>query len=190
MIIFLDFDGVLHNTDVFVRSIESSIAANLQEHERKFLTNKGKLVDGESLFEHAERLALVLESFPDIRIVITSTWRLHFTLDSLKEFLPKPLADRVIGVTPQLFTISGNGVTLRSREISRYLQINCPADQQWIALDDTDYLFFGYGDNPHLFLIDGKRGFTDTDAVVLEQWLRNLPEVLGQRLRNLTEYSK
>ncbi len=178
MILFLDFDGVLHNNNVFVRKVDLSVVASLQEHERKFLTKEGILVEGENFFEHADRLALVLESFPEIRVVITSTWRLHFSLDGLKEFLPKSLADRVIGVTPEMFTISGDGVTLRSREISRYFEKNGP-HQKWIALDDTDYLFFGYGDNPNLLLIDGRTGFTDTDAAVLEQ-----------RLRKLTEYSK
>lgn len=174
MVLFLDFDGCLHNSNVVMKPCSQADALNLSAEERRFVTNNNYLVTGENLFEHCNRLAVALEPFPEVRIVITSTWRKHFNLDELKGFLPPSLAVRVIGVTPEMFTIAGDGVTVRSREINRYLERNGLSDEQWIVLDDTDYLFYGYGENPHLLLLDAKQGFTDAAAILLSQRLREM----------------
>lgn len=178
MIIFLDFDGVLHGNDagLELNVRDEASMQSLTDEQRRFITRDGRLIVGKNLFEHADRLAMALEPFPDVQIVITSTWRIHFEPESIKSFLPAALADRVIGITPQVF--SRDGVSQRLREIDLYFGRNNLVLEPWIALDDQGWLFFcGEGVASHLILLDGKKGFTDAAAVVLRQRLREADEM-------------
>lgn len=178
MILFLDFDGVLHGNDAGLElNVRDEVSLqSLTDEQRRFITRDGRLIVGENLFGHADRLAMALEPYPDVRIVITSTWRIHFELEALKSFLPASLADRVIGITPQVF--SRDGVSQRLREIDLYFGKNNRVLEPWIVLDDQDWLFFcGEGVAPYLILLDGKKGFTDAAAVVLRQRLREVDEL-------------
>lgn len=171
ILLFLDFDGCLHSDEVFIQPCNP---AEISVDERRFLTRHNQLVTGKNLFEHCDRLVAALEPFQNVKIVISSTWRGHFDLDALKAFLPPPLADRVIGVTPGVF--SRDGTNHRLREIGLYLTRN--GTLPWIALDDLQYPFeIGDGSGlKHLLLLDGKKGFTDADAVALRQRLLNIIE--------------
>lgn len=73
MILFLDFDGVLH----------------------PFNRATGTLV----LLPHFER---VMRDFVDVDIVISSAWRESSTLDELRSFFSIDIRERVIDVTPIL----------------------------------------------------------------------------------------
>lgn len=75
MILFLDFDGVLHPLYP---------TAELPE------------------FCYLPRLAAVLRDFPRVEIVISSSWRTEFELEALRAFFPADLQARIIGVTPWL----------------------------------------------------------------------------------------
>ena len=166
MFLFLDFDGVLHHKDAAGRELKPRNIASLDtltEDERRFIDNEGRLIVGKNLFCHADRLASTLQPFPTVQIVITSTWRNYFNLDKLKSFLPATLADRVVGVTPRVF--SRDGAFVRSREISAYFSTGNSED--WLALDDHAYMFCDYEANPKLVLCDGERGFDDAAADVL-----------------------
>ncbi|MBO9687090.1 MAG: hypothetical protein J7598_10780 [Mitsuaria chitosanitabida] len=71
--LFLDFDGVLH---------PSGTPA------------------GQSLpFEWLPALARLLDPFPDVGVVVHSTWREQFSLDYIQDFL-ESLGDRFIDVAP------------------------------------------------------------------------------------------
>ena len=74
MIIFLDFDGVLHSTLAY-------------DHEGFF---------------YVPDLEKVLRDFPLVQIVISSSWRYHESLEQLKEHFSPDIAERIIGVTPSL----------------------------------------------------------------------------------------
>lgn len=167
MILFLDFDGVLHHKDTAGRELrprDQAALDSLSDAERRYIDKEGRLIVGANLFCHAERLVIALQPFPDVRIVISSTWRNYFDIDRLKVFLPATLADRVIGVTPAVF--SRDGAYLRSREIDRYFSEH-NSRTNWLALDDTSYQFFDYSKNPNLILLDGERGFDDAAAEIL-----------------------
>jgi len=173
VILFLDFDGVLHGNDagLELNVRDEASLQSLTDEQRRFITRDGRLIVGENLFGHADRLAVALEPYPDVRIVITSTWRIYFELEALQRFLPPALAGRVIGITPQVF--SRDGVSQRVREIDAYFRKNDRGLEPWIALDDHDWPFIsGGGVSPYLILLDGKEGFTDAAAVVLRQRLR------------------
>ena len=87
----LGYDGVLHSDEVFLRSCDPN---TINESDRRFLTADHTLVTGTDLFGLADRLTAALDPFPNVMIVITSTWRDHFDLDALKGFLPPALAAR------------------------------------------------------------------------------------------------
>lgn len=70
-VIFLDFDGVLHST--------------------------GGPPGTRLPFEWTDQLALLLTSTTDVRVVVHSSWREHFDLDTLKDFL-QPISPWIDGV--------------------------------------------------------------------------------------------
>ena len=57
VIIYLDFDGVLHHYDVY-----------LDHSNRAVLRGMG------ALFEYASRLESILTPYPDIKIVLSTSW--------------------------------------------------------------------------------------------------------------------
>jgi hypothetical protein len=173
MVLFLDFDGCLHNSKVVMKPCSQADAINLSAEERRFVTKNNYLVTGENLFEHCDRLAVALEPFPEVRIVISSTWRQHFSIDALKDFLPPALAERVIGVTPIFF--SRDGTYQRMREIGSFLEEN--GYPQWIAIDDNEYPFKAHRDGcflRNLILLERNTGFTESAAALLQQRLMEI----------------
>lgn len=176
MILFLDFDGVLHHENVILKCCHPTARRYLNPHESRFLTREGKLVKGINMFEQAERLAAALKLFLKVQIVISSTWREHFNPDALLRFLPTSLAARVIGQTPHCDKFGGVGSRLN--EALAYLEGNGVAGEPWIALDDQAQLFWDDTGNPpdNLLICRGEVGFTDAVAVVFSQRLRDMQE--------------
>jgi hypothetical protein len=81
MILFLDFDGVLH----------------------PFSRPTGPLV-------LVPRLERVLRDYPDVQVVISSAWRGVHTLHELRSFFSADIAARIIGVTPLLGIPDDTGI--------------------------------------------------------------------------------
>ena len=126
--IFLDFDGVLHGT--------------------KFNTQPFCLLDN---FE--ERLKTYEDKF---KIVISSSWRLLYKFEDLKETLFLKL-NNVIGITPDL----GKEKLEYERfyEICKYCKDNKIGLKNACYIDDSETLFpWGY---LNLCLTDGERGITE-----------------------------
>lgn len=137
MILFLDFDGVLHPDPCHDTSI---------------------------LFCHSPRLESVLRDFQDVPIVISSTWRTARTLDDLKAFFSPDIAPRIIGVTPAwrdlpdlLDTIGHTYV--RQVEIEGWLRASGRPWEKWIAIDDKAYWFKPF--LPNLVISDPRFGLAD-----------------------------
>lgn len=137
MILFLDFDGVLHPDPCNARSI---------------------------LFCHLPRLESVLRDFADVQIVISSTWRTAHTLNDLKAYFSPDIAPRIIGVTPSwrdlpdlLKTIGHTYV--RQVEIEGWLRALGRPWEKWIAIDDKAYWFKPF--LPNLIRTDARFGLAD-----------------------------
>lgn len=117
MILFLDFDGVLHPEPCFDRA---------------------------NLFCFLPRLESVLTDFPEVQIVISSTWRENQTLDLIRSYFSEPIQYRVIGVTPlwrdhqELLDVIGYQ---RQTEVEAWLRSSSEPWTSWIAIDDKAYLF-------------------------------------------------
>lgn len=173
MILFLDFDGVLHHENVTLKRCHPVARRYLKPNESRFLTHDGKLAEGKNLFEHADRLAATLAPFPEVRIVISSTWREHFRPDKILSFLPLALAGRVIGHTPRCDKYGGVGSRLD--EVLAYLDGNGFSAAPWLALDDQAQLFWDDTENPpeNLFLLNGNEALSEAAADALYQRLKS-----------------
>lgn len=141
MILFLDFDGVLHP----VGSQEADYFCRLPLLER-FLT----------------------DAAPGWRVVISSSWRDYFPLDVLKQHFSPGIQARIDGCTPfdddrHLSATWGAQASLYPREIQirHHLAKRHLPTHDWIALDDHGDWFRDAPSNPHLVLTDPATGLTE-----------------------------
>jgi len=136
-ILFLDFDGVLHST-----------------------TSSPHL-----FFSKAESLSNLLRDNP-CKIIISSSWRFHHEIESIKNFLPKPISHLIHGATGEAHI----GKWPRYNEIMNYM-IDQKILADWRALDDSFLEFPKYCEE--LILCQGKEGLTHKQIVELSIWLSN-----------------
>lgn len=137
MILFLDFDGVLHPA-----------------------------VRGKVPFCHTPLLWQILRACPEVKVVFSTSWRDAFDSVAMLDFVTcgggEDLELRFIGATPNLEDEGLCG--RRDLEIQRWLNTNNHAGP-WLAIDDMVELFsIGH---PNLYVCDGNRGLTDADVVTI-----------------------
>lgn len=121
-VIFLDFDGVLNSAASFLmesrrRKKDKRLTRPLNETLDRVCTSN---------FQY------ILDQCPDVKIVISSTWREVHKLSWLKKKLKSYGIDGslVIGKTPSLWG------GLRGREISEWLEDH-PDVKEYVVLDDN-----------------------------------------------------
>lgn len=139
-ILFLDFDGVLH-------------APNCR---------------AAHLFAHLARLEAVLMDFPEVAIVVSSSWRERRTLAQLREPFAIEMRERVVGSTPLLRFQREQ--PHRGLECTTWLAQNAP-DAPWLAIDDEAHLF---GPNHRVLVCDSRIGFDEQRAAALRANLLEL----------------
>jgi hypothetical protein len=119
-LLFLDLDGVLHAHDAHfaIADVRSASTAQLLEA---------------GLFAHSALLADLLAPYPDLQVLVHSSWRKVLELRALRDVLG-PLGPRVMGVTP---------LELESREasIEAYLRRRRLSAERLVILDDQPSLF-------------------------------------------------
>lgn len=134
MILFLDFDGVLH------------------PHTR-----------GEPVFSRLPLLWKVLRAAPQLEVVFTTTWRDEFPMDYLIRCVTEnggeDLRCRFTSATPNLEAEGFYG--RRDLEIQRWRDTNFHT-VPWLAIDDNVEIFGGA--QPNLYVCDSNRGLTDADV--------------------------
>ena len=121
----LDFDGVLHPESVYLLHKRGPTLVNAPGHQ---------------LFEHCSLLEEVLAPYPDVRIVLSTSWvrRYRGSVTKVARRLTPGLTARVIGATYHSkmdaaeFASASRGMQVWSDVLRRK-----PA--AWLALDD-DYL--------------------------------------------------
>lgn len=111
-------------------------------------------------FRHLPTLEEVLGAYPEIRVVISSTWKHSHELADLRGWFSPGFAHRVIGTTPDLAAGPGS----RQREIEQWPRQNPTA--QWLALDDESRLFDS--DCVWAHLTELSTGLTSSDFRALE----------------------
>lgn len=148
MIIFLDFDGVLHPFPMGPSDQQFSATGPLWK---------------------------VLENIPEISVVITSTWREKYSFLELVGLLAahggELFADRFLGITPILESACDFMPGIRQREIESWLSKNVPENTSYLILDDIEEYFDSSCKN--LYLVDGVTGLTENDIDMIALWLRS-----------------
>lgn len=110
MILFLDFDGVLHPSSP---------------------TKKGV-----GYFHNMSVFEDLMKVIPEVKIVISSSWREEFVFADLVQFFPEWLQPNIIGVTP-IFSVGSFKTNFwRHEEIQEWIKDN-NYKEHWVALDDA-----------------------------------------------------
>jgi hypothetical protein len=121
--LYLDYDGILHPADVRVTKAEP----------RRPRVYQGNRATDRPLLEHAALLERVLAPFPDVKIILSTSWVRVLGYEFALQQLPLALRERVIGTVWQ-------GFLLEHPPRSRYDAIQTDANtrglQRWLALDD------------------------------------------------------
>lgn len=116
MFLFLDFDGTLHP--------ENYPGAD----------------SGADLC-HLPRLEALLREFPDVEIVVSSTWRERMSLEELRSLFAPDIRSRVVGTTALPVRVDGYARATCEAEIVAWLKANGRQDTEWVALNDADWQF-------------------------------------------------
>lgn len=138
MILFLDFDGVLHPED------RDAVA-----------------------FCQAHLLWQILRACPHVQVVFSTSWREVQSMNELVEFVThgggEDLRPRFIGTTPKVITDpQANFHRSREAECLAWLEMNGHIETPWLAIDDIDHWFSPSSTNLHL--TNYKVGLTDADV--------------------------
>ena len=118
----------------------------------------------------------MLREHPEVDIVISSSWRLEFSLEQLRGHFSADIASRVVGVTPSNkqpgvnWLPAGTGRHEREAECEAWMRENRDWGTPWLALDDRAHWF--RPDCGDLLLTESKIGFQETDQNVLRAMLR------------------
>lgn len=122
MILFLDFDGVLHPDEVYI-------------------TRSGPQLRGDGeLFMWTPLLDELLQHFPKVSIVLSTSWVRQLGFSKAKKRLPPSLQAKIVGSTwhssmeKDLSHIVWWDQATRHDQIVRYIARSQVTD--WIALDD------------------------------------------------------
>ena len=113
MILFLDFDGVLH---------PSSIAADHPDD-----------------FSKLPLLENWLRQYPEVDIVISSSWREILRMEALREIFSEDLRHRIVDACP-IISINEETNYYRFEEIMTWIKLE-KYDGLWLALDDATHEF-------------------------------------------------
>ncbi|MBU9402092.1 hypothetical protein KTE13_20335 [Burkholderia multivorans] len=145
MLVYLNFDGVLHPNHLLYRY---GRAPEL-------------LSPGHTVLEYASAFAEALEVCPDATVVLNTWWTYHLPMDACVELLPIPIRRRVSGTT---LACAFHGEVLPNRVREAEKHIGMPATEELLVVDNSaaryrsDLL-------PHLLLVDEERGLACQSAM-------------------------
>ncbi|PKO26655.1 MAG: hypothetical protein CVU36_23480 [Betaproteobacteria bacterium HGW-Betaproteobacteria-9] len=146
-VLFLDFDGVTHPDPC----------------------------GNASLFQSLPLIEAVLRRYPDVLVILSTTWRTTHPLDELKDLFSSDLAERVLSGTPllSLYDLAWYPVPLsarpRQREIEAWLHQNRSLDHPWVAIDDRPWWFESECSN--LLVTSRHTGFTESNVDSLDDMI-------------------
>lgn len=150
MILFLDFDGVLHP-------------------ERVFITRKGPKLEGDGhLFMWMPLLEAELAAFPAVKIVLSTSWVRQIGFTRAKKRLSPELQRRIVGATWHSSMANTWADQVWWDQASRYGQImryvSRAGIKNWLALDD-DFDGWAPSNFEHLIRSDGSTGLSNKATV-------------------------
>lgn len=150
MWIFLDIDGVL----VPEKKFETAV---LQKDMIKF--------DPVCLNE----LENILRRYPTAKIVISSSWREMYSIETICNLFSPDIAVQVVGVTPCLHPIMiETNNYIRHQAVLEYLRQNDREDAPWVAIDDIAEF---YAPGSPVIVTNPYNGFDRDSAQILDRYL-------------------
>ena len=158
--LFVDFDGTLHGGRAVIDT-----------------NGQVSLDTGRPLFEYAPLLIALLEPYPSVEIVLTTSWLQKLPTEKVISCLPADLARRVVGTTRDIksrlsYVLNGSE---RTYVIASYAHGH--RLKKWLAIDDSLYGAYHFGREPgelaqNFILLDSARGISDADVQQrIRQWL-------------------
>lgn len=160
-ILYLDYDGVLHPEPVY-RHPRGGMYLGLEHADHR-------------LFEYAEVLVEFLAPYPEVAIVLSTSWVRVLSYSQAMAYLPETLRSRVIGAT---FHSAMNKFEFDA--MSRGAQVLADATRRsatsWVALDD-DEEGWGAAASPHLVLTERTSGLSEPQA------LKELSDKLKEQIK-------
>ena len=170
-VLYLDFDGVLHSSAVYVsRKQGIHFGDEALEHGKR----TGHV---HRLFEHAALLESLLEPYPQVKIVLSTTWA-QSGYSQARKRLPQALQARCIGATfhramsKQLFRQASRGMQI-------YADVCRRKPDHWLAIDDD---YFGWPAWAQDQLVRTDRDWGIAEQGVLERLRGKLREVFGDEV--------
>ena len=122
-VLYLDYDGVLHHE-------------NCLWHPRRgaYLVAPSRY----TLFQHAELLEQMLEPYPTVKVVLSTSWVLRYGCSAAAKRLPPSLHARVIGATFHSRHMNADDFRWlpRGQQVTEDVLRRSPRD--WVALDDNE----------------------------------------------------
>ena len=155
MLIFLDIDGVLVPEKKFDQPV-------LHQDMMKF--------DPVCLNEFEN----VVRRYPTAKIVISSSWREMYSLQTICDLFSPDIAVRVVGVTPFLnpFIIETHDY-IRHEAVLAYLRENNQENAPWVAIDDIAAF---YQPGSPVVVTSPYNGFDRDSAQILDRYLASFSE--------------
>lgn len=121
LILYLDYDGVLHHESVLW---DPKIGAYLSAPE------------GYVLFQHVELLEQLLAPYPQVQIVLSTSWVRRYGCSKSAKNLRPGLRSRVIGATYHS-SMREHEFTALPRGLQVYSDVAKRRPRDWLALDDV-----------------------------------------------------
>lgn len=129
VILFLDYDGVLHGEAVWLDANNKPYLDERYDHQ---------------LFAWAPLLEQALAPYPDLEIILSTTWVFRLGFDVAKSYLPAAIRDRVVDHTcthPWRFSRATRYEQIRGYVARNHLE-------RWLAIDDDESIrLFGADEN-------------------------------------------
>lgn len=122
-VLYLDFDGVLHHGDVY------------------WSPRKGPYIEPrlkQKLFAYVDILEELLSPYPEVAIVLSTSWVLKYGCHGAAKRLPSNLRQRVVGATFHT-RMNRENFDGASRGMQVWSDVYRRQPSDWLALDD-DYL--------------------------------------------------
>lgn len=121
LVLYLDFDGVLHHENCLWHPKRGAYLVAPERY---------------TLFQHTELLVQVLTPYPEVQIVLSTSWIRRYGVATSAKRLPAALQSRVIGGTfhSRYMRDEDFGGLLRGQQVHEDVLRRRPRD--WIALDD------------------------------------------------------
>lgn len=161
-ILYVDFDGVFHSDGVWV------------DKDGKITCDQGEL------FEYCQVLETALERYPDVKIVLSTTWVPVCSYSRARKRLTKGLQDRCIGATwhsdikrnPDSKAIWDS----LTRYGTIYKDVYRRQPKQFLAIDDDD---FGWPEDEEHWLVKTDALVGLGDVTTIRNLLKKLEETFG-----------